>query len=91
MLNPKVLNVRDVGYNYPNSVYVGRPTDYGNPFSVEKFGRALAIEKYKKLILKDKSFVEQIKKDLKGKNLLCWCAPLPCHAEILLAIANREE
>jgi hypothetical protein len=32
------------------------------------------------------------RRDLKGKNLACWC-PLdqPCHADILLRIANAEE
>lgn len=26
---------------------------------------------------------------LKGKNLVCWCAPLICHGEILLELANQ--
>lgn len=29
-----------------------------------------------------------IKKELKGKDLVCWCAPLPCHADVLLELAN---
>ncbi len=30
--------------------------------------------------------------ELRGKNLACWC-PLdqPCHADVLLELANREE
>lgn len=28
--------------------------------------------------------------ELKGKDLVCWCAPLPCHANILLELANKE-
>jgi hypothetical protein len=29
---------------------------------------------------------------LRGKNLACWCPPeTPCHADILLAIANYSE
>jgi hypothetical protein len=29
--------------------------------------------------------------DLRGKNLACWCAAdMPCHADILLEVANRE-
>jgi len=28
---------------------------------------------------------------LKGKNLACWCHGSPCHADILLEIANRDE
>ncbi|GAG87489.1 unnamed protein product, partial [marine sediment metagenome] len=26
--------------------------------------------------------------ELKGKDLVCWCAPLPCHADVLLELAN---
>lgn len=26
---------------------------------------------------------------LKGKNLICWCAPLACHAEVLMAMVNQ--
>ena len=30
--------------------------------------------------------------ELAGKNLACWCPPdQPCHADVLLEIANREE
>jgi len=28
--------------------------------------------------------------ELRGKDLICWCAPLPCHADILLELANQE-
>ena len=29
---------------------------------------------------------------LAGKDLMCWCPPdLPCHGDVLLAIANAEE
>lgn len=27
--------------------------------------------------------------DLRGKNLACWCKRDPCHADVLLEIANR--
>lgn len=35
--------------------------------------------------------VEEIRSELGGKNLMCFC-PLdqPCHADVLLEIANRE-
>jgi hypothetical protein len=33
--------------------------------------------------------IDEIKKELRGKNLACWCAlSSPCHADILLEIAN---
>lgn len=33
---------------------------------------------------------EDIRRDLKGKNLACWCKEgYPCHADVLLEIANK--
>jgi hypothetical protein len=35
---------------------------------------------------------DQVRAALRGKNLACWC-PLdqPCHADVLLNLANSEE
>lgn len=34
--------------------------------------------------------LEQIQRELRGKNLACWCKPGdPCHADVLLELANR--
>lgn len=33
--------------------------------------------------------IGQIQRELRGKNLACWCRPdQPCHADVLLALAN---
>jgi len=38
-----------------------------------------------------KEWVEKMKKDLAGKNLACFCRlDQPCHAEILLELANAD-
>jgi len=73
----------------PNTKYVGRPTKWGNLFTDEN-----AVEKYREFILSwyesaDTGFMNDLLK-LKGKNLACFC-PLdkPCHADILLELANR--
>ncbi len=29
--------------------------------------------------------------DLRGHDLACWCGPGPCHADILLDLANKEK
>ena len=36
--------------------------------------------------------IEDVRRELRGKNLACWC-PLdqPCHADVLLELANRTE
>ncbi len=34
--------------------------------------------------------VEDVRTELRGKNLACWCKPgAPCHADVLLELANR--
>lgn len=59
--------------------------------------RRIAVEKYKMFLKRRWRFVgreaptfEEIKKELRGKNLCCWC-PMdqPCHADVLLEIANE--
>ena len=33
--------------------------------------------------------VEDIRRELRGRNLACWCGPdSPCHADVLLRVAN---
>lgn len=36
--------------------------------------------------------VEDVRTHLAGRDLACWCKPTdPCHADVLLAVANPEE
>ncbi len=72
-----------------HDVYIGRPSVYGNPFVIGKDGtRKEVIEKYEKYLLQDKNLVEQVKKNLKGKILGCYCFPLACHGDVLAKVAN---
>ena len=67
----------------PDAVYVGRPTRWGNPYSVEEWGRDEAIRKFRLLSIPNLD-------ELRGKDLACWC-PLDktCHADVLLELANH--
>lgn len=73
------------------AVYVGRPTRWGNPHVIKgDMDRADAICLFR-------SYAEdRLRKDprwldpLIGKHLLCWCAPLPCHADVLLELLQRD-
>lgn len=73
----------------PNTVYVGRPTKWGNPYKIGKWGmetREEVIRAYKKWLSMQIHEVDSHFLDpLKGKDLACWC-PLdkPCHADIIL-------
>jgi hypothetical protein len=55
--------------------------------------RALAVELYREDLLHGRlGFgVERVRAELAGRDLACWC-PLdqPCHADVLLAVANPD-
>lgn len=43
----RIQRKRTKGFKMPeNCTYVGRPTKFGNPFSVEQFGREKAVEMF---------------------------------------------
>ena len=117
-MNPvRIQRKREKGWKMPpNTVYVGRPTKWGNPFTGLD-----AVERYKQFTEKAaelsmlrgyhwhkaggnvevlKALVERdyhgLLWEVRGKNLACWCpltkkdgTPNPCHADILLKIANE--
>lgn len=87
----KVLNKRTHAPPSKNSVYIGRPSIWGNPFVIGRDGdREQVIEKYRRWLESNPALVARAKTELKGKNLVCWCAPLPCHGDVLLSLANEE-
>lgn len=90
---PRVWNKRDPACPKlgPDVVYVGRPTMYGNPFKLGVDGsRAAVIAKYRAAVLTDPLMRDLVAR-LRGKDLVCWCAPLPCHADVLLELANAAD
>lgn len=88
---PKVYNKHHK--NAPaDAIYVGRPTKWGNPFEIGVHGdRGTVIHMYKNLVNELPGRIAEIKSELAGKDLVCWCAPKPCHADILLEIANASD
>lgn len=87
---PKVLNRYKDGIP-PGSVYIGRPSKWGNPFTIGKDGsRNEVIDKYVEWILTQPELVERAQAELRGKDLVCFCSPKACHGDILLAIANED-
>jgi len=81
----------------PNAVYVGRPTKWGNPYKIgcEAGGAREAVENFRAWVnaCNHRSMIdiERIRTELQGKDLACWC-PIyqPCHADVLLEIANGK-
>jgi len=74
----------------PNTVYVGRPTKWGNP--INRIYSKDPMKNYREHILFSVKYAKYDLAELRGKNLACWC-PLdrPCHADILLELANQDE
>lgn len=74
-----------------DAVYIGRPSFWGNPFVLDKDGdREEIIEKYTTWLLSRPDIISKAKKELKGKYLICFCAPLMCHGHVLEYFANEE-
>ncbi len=72
-------------------VYIGRPGPWGNPFQIGVDGsRGDVIRKFREWIMEpgQKSLRERARRELAGQVLGCWCAPQPCHGDVLAEIAN---
>lgn len=82
-----VLNVRNG--RPPGAVFIGRPSKWGNPFVIGRDGtRAEVIEKYARWIAQQPALLNDIVGELRGKDLLCYCAPRACHGDVLHILAN---
>ena len=89
-----VVNIK-TGAEY--DVYIGRPRDpdaplgWGNPFRIGRDGsRAEVIAKYRAWLWdqcqSEEWFIDELA-TLHGKTLGCFCAPQPCHGDVLLKAA----
>lgn len=149
MTPQRIQRKRVTGWRLPdNTVYVGRPSRWGNPFrfrtytalarvpaidgspweyegrisadgnrhdyhhpdghvtvhEIRYMTRAECVEMYERALTaptpqihlwlqKERRWltVDDVRADLAGKNLACWCkAWEPCHVDVLLRIANEE-
>jgi len=69
-------------------VYIGRPSKWGNPYVIGRDGtRAQVIAKYRDWVLRQPALMAALP-ELRGKTLGCWCAPQPCHGDVLAALAQ---
>ena len=71
-------------------VYIGRGSKWGNQFRIGPDGdRDEVIKKHKDSLTPE--MIEQIKEELPGKILGCWCDPENCHGDTLAKIANGDD
>lgn len=84
----KVLNKRIDGVP-PGAVYVGRPSVWGNPFVIGRDGtRQEVVAKYRAYLLSNTALMTRLH-ELRGKHVVCWCAPEACHGDVLVELANK--
>lgn len=74
-------------------VNITRTSIFGNPYHItEKCPRDEAIRLYaiyaREKVKVDPIFAAAVK-GLRDKRLLCWCAPLACHGEVLKMICEE--
>src|SRR5262245_55697410 len=81
---------RKPGWKIPRgAVFVGKPSRWRNPFDLGAFTSVEALERFRRyaqeVAERDRWWLVSIA----GRDLACHCAPgEPCHADILLELAN---
>ena len=85
MIPPKVVNKNRSSFD----VYIGRGSMWGNPYRIGELSRREVIDKYREWLL------NQIENDcityedvlqLTNKRLGCFCAPKPCHGDVIVEV-----
>lgn len=88
LMTRRLLNVGAYGAVPPSAVYIGRGTLLGNPYRIGPDGtRDEVIAKYEayfQRMLRQPGFVTRVLSYVGDYDLACWCAPKPCHGEIVL-------
>lgn len=76
------------------AVYVGRPSRFGNPFVIGPDGdRATVLASFRSWLEtteEGRTVADAARSELVGKDLVCFCAPEPCHADVLAELANPD-
>lgn len=75
----------------PYDVYIGRPSIWGNPFTIGQDGSRLeVIQKYRKWILTQTELLAKLP-ELRNKVLACWCSPEACHGDVLKELIDEMD
>lgn len=83
----KVLNKHQAGIP-ADAIYIGRGSKWGNPFRIGEDGdRAAVIAKHERWLADQHQLLRALDQ-LRGHDLVCFCAPRACHGDLLLRLAN---
>jgi hypothetical protein len=80
------------------AVYIGRSapryglraSKWANPFMIGRDGaRDEVIAMYERWLRDERPDLIAALRELRGKDLVCWCAPLACHGDVILRLAEE--
>lgn len=94
-----VVNIHTINGQRPEfDMYIGRAargfkaSEWQNPFREGVDGdRSEVVAKYRDYLLKSRPDLLQKIPDLVGKRLGCWCAPEPCHGDVLVELVEAYQ
>ena len=71
---------------------LARPSKWGNPFTigVANYTRDQAIRRFAQYLRANPRLMAAAKRELRGKDLVCFCAPKPCHGDLLLRSQTED-
>lgn len=86
----RVQRRRTAGWRMPpNTKYVGRPTVYGNPYSLADYDAETCMANFRQHAETMLANYPEIRRALRGFDLACWCKLSDiCHADIWLELVN---
>jgi len=87
----KVVNIYSIPEDWesdPDYAYIGRGSKWGNPWIIGNLTRREVIERYEADLL-DSALMDDLH-ELEGKFLVCHCAPLPCHGDVLVKWLKKQ-
>ena len=99
-MSERVQRKRSKGWKIPpNTIYVGRPSKWGNPWkasATKGSAREEILVAYRTWLDEQLFYGKLDLKELLGKDLACWCPltdkngdKVSCHADILLEYLSR--
>lgn len=74
----------------PYDVRIDRSTKWGNPFRIGPgSSREDVIQRYEQWLQHQSDLLADLH-ELRGKTLGCWCAPKPCHGDVLVRYVDQS-
>jgi len=83
------MKVYKMGSAPAEAKYIGRGSPWGNPYVIGKDGnRVEVIARFRAYAEKRLAQEPEWLKPLQNHDLVCFCAPLSCHGDVLVQLLN---